>query len=117
MTIETIIIAILAILAGLGKAVRDTIAHHWGKCIFSKIKNELWFKWFRSDWRDKPNHPIWFLWDAWHCFDSLSYVVYLPILFLFDGWFHLVVIVIFRWLAFHDFYHKILLITEDKDNG
>lgn len=105
----------MAILSGLGKAVRDTIAHHWERCIFTKIGNEFWFKWFRSDWRDKPSHPIWFLWDAWHWFDTLSYATLFVLIYLCSEYWEISVIISAKWLSFSIFYHKILLIKDSVE--
>ena len=105
----------LAILSGLSKAIRDTVAHHWNICVFSRIKYNFWFKWFRSDWRDKPSHPIWFLWDAWHCFDTLSYAALFVLIYLCSEYWEIGAIMSAKWLGFNVFYHKILLIKGSKE--
>ena len=64
-------ILILGLLHGFGKALRDTIAHHFPGSIFSNATGR-WFTWFKSDWRDKPGHPFAPFWDGWHCGDFLT---------------------------------------------
>jgi len=75
-------VIILAFLAGIAKAGRDTIAHHWDRSIFFRIDSDFWRNWFLSFWQDKPHHPIWFLWDGWHFFDTLEKVCYFAIILL-----------------------------------
>jgi hypothetical protein len=65
-------IILLGFAAGTSKAVRDTVAHHWSRSIFSRIRSRRWNIWFASKWELRPDHPVWFLWDAWHFFDSLE---------------------------------------------
>ena len=77
-----IFVLIFALFAGMAKAGRDTIAHHWHDSVFFQIRSEFWFKWFRSAWTDKPNHPVWFLWDGWHFFDTLEKLCYFSIVLL-----------------------------------
>lgn len=60
-----------AILAGTAKAIRDTIDFHFERSIFNQIKNEKIRLWFESDWRRRPDHIFFFLWDGWHCSESL----------------------------------------------
>ncbi len=77
-----IAITILAVIAGIAKAGRDTISHHFYQSIFNCTNFPALRKWFLSDWEDKPSHPVWFLWDGWHCFDTLEKVCYLAIVLL-----------------------------------
>ena len=82
-----IVLLFLMIIAGIGKAMRDTISFHWDRSVFSKIKNERWRRWFESDMNRRPDHPIWFLWDGWHFGDTLSYVgIFLAIIFVITWW-------------------------------
>ena len=109
-------IMVLSMLAGIGKGTANTIAHHFYKSIFANIKSEFWLKWFQSSWLDRPNHPIWFLWDGWHFFDTLSYFVYLPLCLLVTDWLQLIEIVAFRWLMFHLLYNYLLISDKEYDN-
>ncbi len=73
-------IIVLGILAGIGKAMRDTISFNWNKSVFNKIKNDRLLRWFQSTGK-RPNHLIWFLWDGWHFGDTLSYSALLVAMF------------------------------------
>jgi hypothetical protein len=64
-----IIMAILGALYGFFKAMRDTLAHHFYTSIFARCKKPKWYKWFQSDWRDRPKHCFSPLWDGWHFSD------------------------------------------------
>lgn len=57
---------ILALMHGFGKALRDTVAHHFPESIFNRATDPRAWKWYRSDWQDRPAHKIVPLWDAWH---------------------------------------------------
>jgi hypothetical protein len=80
--VNFIYVIILGLIAGIAKAGRDTIAHHWDSSIFNEIRHAGWRKWFMSWYLNKPDHPIWFLWDGWHCFDTLEKACYLSIILL-----------------------------------
>ena len=68
-----IIVLLSGALAGFGKALRDTVAHHFPVSVFAKITNPTTYRWFQSDWQNKPAH--WFspTWDAWHFGDFLTW--------------------------------------------
>jgi len=103
-------IFILIFLAGVFNAVQDTIAHHFESSIFNRIKSERWKRWFKSDWQDKPSHPFWFLWDAWHFFKTLERICYLIIIFLITGnWFVALGCLVFLGFGFNLFYHHFLI--------
>jgi hypothetical protein len=38
-------------------AVLETVSHHFERSIFSKIKNQFWYEFFKSDWRRKYSDP------------------------------------------------------------
>ena len=45
---------ILLFLASVCNATMDTISHHWSKSIFTKIKDDFFYNWFRNDsWKLK----------------------------------------------------------------
>ena len=111
-------VVILALFAGIAKAGRDTIAHHWDGSIFDRIRSNFWRNWFLSFWQDKPSHPIWFLWDGWHFFDTLEKVCYLsivlltatkPIIFPMAGIWYIALIAGMVMVGFNLFYHWIFL--------
>ena len=111
-------VIILAFLAGIAKAGRDTITHHWDRSIFFRIDSDFWRNWFLSFWQDKPSHPIWFLWDGWHFFDTLEKVCYLsivlltatkPIIFPMAGIWYIAIIAGIVMIGFNLFYHWIFL--------
>jgi len=111
-------VIILAFLAGIAKAGRDTITHHWDRSIFFRIDSDFWRNWFLSFWQDKPSHPIWFLWDGWHFFDTLEKVCYLwivlltatkPIIFPMAGIWYIAIIAGMVMIGFNLFYHWIFL--------
>ena len=79
MIIRAVLVIILAILHRFGKALRDTVAHHFGNSVFHKVKSHAFYVWLRSDWQDKPKHIFVPLWDAWHFGDFLTIVC--PLLF------------------------------------
>lgn len=66
-----VVIFFLGVLHGFGKALRDTVAHHFLRSIFATATGRTWV-WMRSHWRDKPAHWIAPLWDAWHFGDFLT---------------------------------------------
>ena len=99
----------LFFLAGMFNAAQDTIVHHWDTSIFARIKSEGWRTWFKSHWRDKPSHKIWFLWDAWHCFKSLEKLCYVLIVYFNLGLTIAFISVVALGLGFNLFYEKILI--------
>jgi len=110
---EIFILILAGILAGFFKAVRDTIDHHWERCLFREITNTKVRNWFKSDWRDKPSHIIAPLWDGWHCSDFFSYVSFTGLAYYaseyqdyFRSTFVFLAIMLF---VFRVFYHKILI--------
>ena len=58
---------------GAAKAVRDTVQFHWGRTWLRRLPWPWLVRWLESDWRRRPRHPLWFLWDGWHCADTVSY--------------------------------------------
>lgn len=108
-------IYLIIFLAGIFNAIQDTIRHHWDTSIFTRIKSLFWFRWFRSDWRDKPKHSIWFLWDAWHFFKSLERICYLTIIFLLSGnWFITFGCLVCLGIGFNLFYHHLLIYRKNN---
>lgn len=71
-----LVLFICALLSGLGKAVRDNVAFRFNRSIFNRIRHEPTRKWFESNWKNKPDHPVAPLWDAWHAGDFLSYAAW-----------------------------------------
>ena len=111
-------VIILAFLAGIAKAGRDTITYHWDRSIFFRIDSDFWRNWFLSFWQDKPDHYFWFLWDGWHFFDTLEKVCYLsivlltatkPIIFPMAGIWSIAIIAGTVMIRFNLFYHWIFL--------
>lgn len=82
------IIFLSMLFVGLGKAARDTIAHHFVQSIFySKFLNyPKLLKWFKSDWREWPLFWGIFRFDAWHFFDALIFVGIFFGIGISDGW-------------------------------
>ena len=107
-------IILFAFLAGICKAIRDTVAHHWEISIFAGIKSKVIRNWFQSDYKNKPRHVIWFLWDAWHFSDTLSYVAFIPIILLADQWHEIAIVLCAFYLAFNLFYSEILISKDAK---
>ena len=114
-----IIIVICLFIGGVAKALRDTCTDHFDISIFSLIKDEFWYKWFKSHWKDKPGKDNWryyfpFLWDGRHFGDALSYfpwaflAVYSMLTQLrFLG---LITYLVIFFVSFTLFYHRIFLI-------
>lgn len=102
-------IILFAFLAGICKASRDTIAHHWKVSIFAKIKSNVIRNWLKSDWDKKPNHFIWFLWDGWHFFDTFSYLSFVPIIRTAKEWYEIAIVLCCFFLALNLFYSEILI--------
>jgi hypothetical protein len=106
---DLVMVVLFGFLAGVGKAGRDTIAHHWERSVFFRIKSVFWFRWFSSDWRLRPSHPFWFLWDGWHGFDSLS-ILGLGLMGIWvSSWWDLVMGLVLFGIGFGWFYNKLLL--------
>jgi len=104
------IIFALIFLAGTCNAIQDTIAHHWDTSIFARIRSDFWRRWFQSDWRNRPGHPIWFLWDAWHCFKMIEKLCYILIIqILIKDWFFTLLCAGLLGLTFNAFYKYILI--------
>jgi hypothetical protein len=63
------------VLTGAGKAVRDTIAHHFAKSVLYQLSKKYpkLLKWLKSDYRDWPLHFGFLRLDAWHVADMLHY--------------------------------------------
>ena len=102
-------VIVIGIIAGMFKAMRDEIAHHWYKSTFRFIQDDFWREWFKSDWRRKDgkrfvNLYIMFF-DGWHCGD------FFQILFLMFAGFYIKDYVDFLrlfasfYLSFNLFYH------------
>ena len=56
MALNWLIIIVLSVFGGIGKAVRNTVENHFEQSIFDKIKSAAWRKWFRSWGEDSTNH-------------------------------------------------------------
>ena len=108
-----IILIMAGVITGTGKAVRDTIDHHWGRSVFMLIENDRVRQWFRSDWTQRPNHPLWFLWDGWHFSDTLSYASLLFLFVFAESIIHVALVAIVIMATFKILYHGVLLIHED----
>lgn len=107
-----IIMVTLSILAGSGKALRDTVSFHWDNCIFARIKNKRWYRWFKSDYEDRPNYLIWFLWDAWHFGDTISYASLLALMVTIETWLQVAICAITMGVIFQLLYHGIFKATK-----
>lgn len=114
----------LAFFAGTcGKAVRDIIKFHWNICIFNQLlpKNSKTWKWFRSDWRDKPKNPplSWSLfaplWNGWHCGDFISYVLLGIALYNCNNFIEFIICLTIFWTFFELFYKYIYRINFEKN--
>lgn len=111
----------LAGLQGAGKALRDTVAHHFPQSVFNKIRWQWLWKWFRSDWRDRPSHIIIPLWDAWHFGDFIANLA--PVfwsgfgLYAFDvfDWKRLVVLYVIVYSVTFWWLYKRALVTAASD--
>jgi hypothetical protein len=99
-------ISVFAILGGIGKAMRDTIAFKWDKSIFNKIKNDRLRRWFQST-GERPNHIIWFLWDGWHFGDTISYTAILAAMFFVSIWYQVLLCAVLFGVIFQLFFHVI----------
>ena len=88
-----IIFLVLCFAAGVSKAFRDTIKHHWLDSWISVPLNIDLFNWLHSDWeytrrrQKKLGWYLWFAWDGWHFFDTLQIVLLIISgLFIRDWW-------------------------------
>lgn len=104
-------VIILGFLGGIAKAMRDTIAHHFERSVFSGFSG-FWFKWFLSYPGNKPTHPIWFLWDGWHFADNFQILMFLLAISSGLNWLDAIVFGICFGLAFRVFYHHLFLNKE-----
>jgi len=102
-------VIILAILAGIGKAVRDTISFQWERSVFNKIKDEKCRLWFKSERESRPSHPFWFIWDGWHFGDSLSYLGILVAMIFVTIWLQVIVCAVLFGVTFQLFYRVLFL--------
>lgn len=77
-----ILLWLCVILAGVCKAVKDTLQFHYGNSIFSKLNPQYWnadVSWKNKYKEDLKTPKFWgsttiFVWltDAWHLFDMLG---------------------------------------------
>lgn len=105
---ETSKIVCCLVVSGISKAVCDTIRYHWDRSKFNKIRNKRIWIWFKSDYENRPNHPVWFLWDAWHFFNSL--MLY-SLLFAFNSWWMALIWAVVIGIVFTIFFHKFFIAT------
>lgn len=104
-------IIVLAVVGGIDKAIRDTVAFKFDRSIFSKIKNDRLRRWFQST-GDHPNHLIWFLWDGWHFGDTLSYVSLLAAMFFVSSWYQVALCAVLVGATFQLFFHVLFRIRD-----
>lgn len=108
-SVNLVILVGLTGLAGFAKAIRDTIAHHWERSVFNFISNEFLREWMRSDWRNRPHHCIWFIWDGWHFAESILYASLFSMMLLRCGIWDVGFGIAAFGLSFNLWYHKFLL--------
>lgn len=110
---DFVITVIFAIVFGVAKAMRDTIDFHWERSVLRLIENKKLMQWLRSDWENKPKNVFWFLWDGWHFFDTLTYLVpaIYAALWVYCGnnWFQALIFVLWSIVTFNYFFHVVLL--------
>ena len=105
-------IFVLSILAGMFKAMRDTIAHHWYKAIF-RFYSDFWREWFKSDWKRKEGWPFINLYimffDGWHFSDQMSYICMALCMFYFKDMVDFFICLFCFSASFNLFYHVLFV--------
>jgi len=103
----------VALLLGIFKAWRDTIAHHNSIMVFNT-------RWFKSFWDDKKYHFGPFKVDAWHVFDNL---IVLMIVYLAStsrenaSFLQIAGLILIYWATFSLFYKKLLIKKKTTRKG
>jgi len=117
------ILFFIGLLAGAMKALRDTIAHHWDRSIFSKIKNDKIRKWFESKYENRPKLPeiLSFLWDGWHFGDFFSYALLFIGMGIFCLLFNIlfilnIILCIIGFISGFQVCYKVLFLSESWEN-
>lgn len=91
-------------LASICKAVKDTLAFHWGSSVFKEYNPNFWnpnVSWMNKykNWPDDPspafplaNNALVWLTDAWHLFDMLTLIFLLIAVHLKGNIFYAIII-------------------------
>lgn len=66
----------IGVMAGFWKAVRDTVSFHLRTSFFSLLEtaHPAIYRWVRSYWTDRPGHPFFPIWDAWHFAETMAWL-------------------------------------------